>query len=222
MYGRSKWFPYCPAQATPSGSTRWPQYFLAAQATCCPFRPQSYASMKCWEWFANFAWTSVHQHRELPEILEPMTQQLVIRGFCIFVQIFCLIMCWSILSIEARSKNLYGAAWSCEKCNLLLNYRKVSYFSVVMSNHVTLAENESRLPYKVIQKKTHFPIQIHTILHYIIISGTNPNYIFSTSHHPYLTNRSRTSICQQKPHQLVFALHQHQLAVYDLQPPPAW
>ena len=31
------------------------------------------------------------------------------------------------------------AAWSCVKCDLLLNYKKLSYFGVVASNHVTLA-----------------------------------------------------------------------------------
>jgi hypothetical protein len=40
-----------------------------------------------------------------------------------------------------------GAAWSFAKCDLQLNYRKLSYFGVVTSNHVTLAVYESRLPY---------------------------------------------------------------------------
>ena len=97
-------------------------------------------------------------------------------NFIFLREFFCLFTCQSTSSIEARSKKLCRVAWSCAKCDLLLNYRKLSYFGVVTSIHVTLAAHERLLPYQNMFKRWLAVIQVKLT----ISSRCNLLFLFCT------------------------------------------
>jgi hypothetical protein len=68
-----------------SGSTRWPLYFLAAQAACLPLSPRAYASINRRERLANLgsntaglrAYLVVRKIRPLSDLIAELTPETV-------------------------------------------------------------------------------------------------------------------------------------------------